>query len=199
MIPKWSHASSTVGRVIGQMSNRWDALRRSASANQRRGSLTALLMVPPLMASMPVFAQSMPTAPASQSAPAKAAGAAKPATMDGRVVERVITMRATAYGPSLTDNYPYPAVDYFGQPLKPGMVAVDPSVIPLGSTVAVRGYQDSALPTGGFVGQATDTGNAIVGNRIDIFVDRGPAAVSQFGVQPVTVYVLGPAASQAHA
>lgn len=114
-------------------------------------------------------------------------------TIDGRPVLRVLEMTATAYGPSWAANYPYGPVDYYGQPLKDGMVAVDPSVIPLGSTVYVSGYQDAALPPGGFTGQALDTGDAIVGMRLDIFMNEGAASVSQFGVQPVTVYVLGPA------
>lgn len=117
------------------------------------------------------------------------AGVAK--TIDGRPVLKVIHMKATAYGPSLKDNYPYGPVDAFGQPLRTGMVAVDPSVIPLKSHVYVTGYTDKNLPTGGFLGQAMDTGGAIKGNRIDIFVNSGPQTVSNFGIEPVTVYVLG--------
>lgn len=112
-------------------------------------------------------------------------------TIDGRPVLQVIHMTATAYGPSLQDNYPYGPVDYFGQPLEPGMVAVDPSVIPLGSYVYVSGYSDANLPSGGFLGHAMDTGGAIQGDRIDIYMDAGAQTVSNFGIEPVTVYVLG--------
>lgn len=112
-------------------------------------------------------------------------------TIDGRPVLKAYHMVATAYGPSLRDNYPYGPTDYFGQPLENGMVAVDPSVIPLHSVVYVKGYQDNYLPAGGFVGQAMDTGGAIQGDRIDIFINANPTVISDFGVQQVTVYVLG--------
>lgn len=113
------------------------------------------------------------------------------ATIDGRPVLRVLHMIATAYGPSLQDNYPYGPVDAFGQPLAPGMVAVDPTVIPLKTWLYVTGYTDPDLPAGGFLGQAMDTGGAIKGMRIDIFMNANPTTVSNFGIEPVTVYVLG--------
>lgn len=112
-------------------------------------------------------------------------------TVDGKPVIAEYHMIATAYAPSLQDNYPYGAVDAFGQPLQWGMVAVDPSVIPLHSTLYIQGYQDNYLPSQGFVGQALDTGGAIRGDRIDIFMNESENVVSDFGVQPVTVYVLG--------
>ena len=112
-------------------------------------------------------------------------------TIDGRPVLKVYHMEATAYGPSLKDNYPYGPVDAFGQPLASGMVAVDPSLIPLKSYVYVKGYTDSHLPSGGFLGRAMDTGGAIKGQRIDIFMNTNSQTVSNFGIEPVTVYVLG--------
>lgn len=115
-----------------------------------------------------------------------------PATIDGRRVVRTLTMLATAYGPSAQDNYPYGAVDYFGQPLTLGMVAVDPNVIPLGTTLFVQGYHDAGLPAGGFVARALDEGGAIRGSRIDIFMPDSGSVVSQFGIQKVTVDVLAP-------
>lgn len=100
-----------------------------------------------------------------------------------------LNVEATAYGPSAQDNFPYGASDAFGQPLRPGMIAVDPSVIPLGSTVWVSGYHSSLLPAGGFVAHALDTGGAISGHHIDIYIVAGPQAVAAFGVQhaPVTL------------
>lgn len=112
-------------------------------------------------------------------------------TIDGRPVLDTYHMTATAYGPSAQDNYPYGPVDAFGKPLQAGMIAVDPSIIPLKSTVYVKGYHDASLPSGGFLGHAMDTGGAIQGHRIDIFMNAGARTVSNFGVQPVTVYVLG--------
>ena len=66
--------------------------------------------------------------------------------------------------------------------LKPkrGIVAVDPRVIPLGTKVYVEGYGQAL---------AADTGGAIKGNRVDIFVDSHQEAVS-WGRRRVKVYVL---------
>jgi 3D (Asp-Asp-Asp) domain-containing protein len=113
-------------------------------------------------------------------------------TIDGYRIQAVYHMMATAYGPSLQDNYPYGPTDYFGNPLKAGDVAVDPSVIPLKSLVYVKGYTDPHLPAGGFVGHALDTGGAIKGMRIDIFMNANAQTVSNFGIEPVTVYLLAP-------
>lgn len=121
----------------------------------------------------------------------RSAAAAKPRTIDGYPIQHVYHMIATAYGPSLQDNYPYGPTDYFGQPLAPGMIAVDPSIIPLKSRVFVTGYKDGYLPTGGFLGRAMDTGGAIQGMRVDIFMNNNAQIVSNFGIQPITVYVLG--------
>ncbi|MCP3030778.1 LysM peptidoglycan-binding domain-containing protein [Halobacillus sp. A1] len=60
------------------------------------------------------------------------------------------------------------------------VIAVDPDVIPLGSKVYVEGYGTAI---------AGDTGGAIQGNRIDLYMqDRGDAL--DFGRQNVTVQVL---------
>lgn len=112
-------------------------------------------------------------------------------TIDGRPVLKAFHMVATSYGPSLADNYPYGAVDYYGQPLENGMIAVDPNVIPLGTTLYVTGYHDNYLPSGGFLGKAMDTGGAIQGDRVDIFINANPSVIGDFGVQQVTVYELG--------
>jgi peptidoglycan hydrolase-like protein with peptidoglycan-binding domain len=114
-----------------------------------------------------------------------------PQQSDGGGSGRTLTLVATAYGPSLQDNYPYGPVDYFGSPLKPGDVAVDPRVIPLGTRLYITGYHSPDLPQGGMVAVARDTGGAIKGDRIDIFIDGTPQQVSDFGIQTVHVRVLG--------
>ncbi|MNC62641.1 Cell wall-binding protein YocH precursor [compost metagenome] len=81
-------------------------------------------------------------------------------------------------------------MDYFGNPLKVGTVAVDPSVIPLGTRLYVEGYDFNGLPVGGMFAEATDTGNALKGNRIDIFVPGTSAELKKFGFQQVKVYLL---------
>lgn|GEM_PF-3226887 len=116
-----------------------------------------------------------------------------PALAASAPVGETIAMVATAYGPSAADNYPYGPTDYFGQPLTAGDVAVDPSIIPLKTCLYVTGYSSRSLPAGGFIGEADDTGGAIKGDRVDLFMNVSPAQVSNFGIQHVTVKVLGPA------
>lgn len=60
------------------------------------------------------------------------------------------------------------------------VIAVDPSVIPLGSKVYVEGYGTAI---------AADTGGAINGNRIDVFIPNKSKALN-FGRRSVTVKVL---------
>ena len=112
-------------------------------------------------------------------------------TVDGYQVVQTIDLTATAYGPSAQDNYPYGATDYFGNALVAGDVAVDPRVIPLGTWLWVEGYSFSPyLPSVGFLAHAVDTGGAIKGNRIDLFVNAPDSIVSNFGIQGVTAFVL---------
>lgn len=87
--------------------------------------------------------------------------------------ERVFTATATAYTHTgnRTKTGVWPQV---------GTIAVDPTVIALGTRVYVEGY--------GF-GVAQDVGSAIKGSRIDVFVDSEAAAV-RWGVRQVRVYVL---------
>lgn len=61
------------------------------------------------------------------------------------------------------------------------IIAVDPSVIPMGTVVKVT-YSDGTT----FLAQASDTGGFIVGNRIDILYDNVPDALA-FGRQNITV------------
>lgn len=63
------------------------------------------------------------------------------------------------------------------------IIAVDPKVIPLGSTVKVH------TKNGSFVATAQDTGGDIKGNRIDILVPNERRA-KEFGRQQVTVEII---------
>lgn len=68
-----------------------------------------------------------------------------------------------------------------GAPLSPWYtIAVDPSIIPLNSTVYIEGY-------GSF--KAQDTGGAIKGNRIDVCVGSHAEAMS-LGITYRDVYIL---------
>lgn len=99
------------------------------------------------------------------------------------------TMLASAYDSSVSSNGPWGAVDYFGNALQFGSVAVDPHVIALGSKLYISGYTDPYLPKGGFYARAVDVGGAIKGNRIDIYLPRTSLAM-QFGLEHVTVRVV---------
>ncbi|MCP1310689.1 stalk domain-containing protein [Paenibacillus tyrfis] len=105
---------------------------------------------------------------------------------------KMIEVKATAYTASPAENGGYGAVDYMGNPLSLGTIAVDPSVIPLGSKVLIKGYSYMGLPANGLYATATDTGGAIKGNRIDIFLPENRAQAKLFGIQNVQVYVLNP-------
>lgn len=60
------------------------------------------------------------------------------------------------------------------------VIAVDPSIIPLGTKVWVEGYGYAI---------AADTGGAIKGNKIDVFMPSNNAALS-FGRRTVTIKIL---------
>ncbi|MDP4098663.1 3D domain-containing protein [Paenibacillus sp. P96] len=101
-----------------------------------------------------------------------------------------INVKASAYSASGSENGKWGAVDYFGNPLKLGTIAVDPSVIPMGTKVLVTGYSHPGLPAHGFVATASDMGGAIKGKRIDIFIPGGKSFVNRFGHQNVKLYVI---------
>ncbi|KAA9006549.1 LysM peptidoglycan-binding domain-containing protein [Paenibacillus spiritus] len=100
-----------------------------------------------------------------------------------------LQVKATAYSSAASENGWGP-IDYFGNPLKLGTIAVDPSVIPLGTKVLVTGHSHPGLPKTAFVATATDTGSAIKGNRVDIFIPGSQSFVSEFGFQYVTLYFI---------
>lgn len=101
---------------------------------------------------------------------------------------RQIKAVATAYTASPEENSGWAGLDYLGNKLKVGTIAVDPSVIPLGSTVYIAGYKHGSLPARDMIAKATDIGGAIKGNRVDIFVPDKDA--SSFGMQNVQIYIL---------
>lgn len=138
-----------------------------------------------------VQAKAMKAAPAA----AKAAPAEKPgtiATVTGATItpKKTIAAVASAYTGSAAENGGYAGKDYYGNPLQVGTIAVDPDMIPLGSTVYVTGYSYDGLPVGGMMAKASDIGGAINGNRIDIYVPGSREKAMTFGYQNVTVHVV---------
>ncbi|WP_379126980.1 3D domain-containing protein [Paenibacillus sp. sgz500958] len=103
---------------------------------------------------------------------------------------KTLQVKATAYSSAASENGKWGAVDYFGNPLKLGTIAVDPSVIPMGTKVLVTGHTHPGLPKMAFIATATDQGSAIKGKRIDIFIPGSQSFVSEFGFQYVQLYVI---------
>jgi 3D (Asp-Asp-Asp) domain-containing protein len=120
-------------------------------------------------------AETLADAPAAtaSAAPAAVAIAAPPATsapaVTQRAAGRTLTVVATAY--ALTGR------TATGIPAGPGVVAVDPSVIPLGTKMTIPGYGD---------GIAADTGGSVKGNTIDLWFPSTAQAL-RWGRRTVTI------------
>lgn len=107
-------------------------------------------------------------------------------TIAGHKYSKKITMRATAYSTHPSENGGY-TVSAMGNQLGHGIVAVDPSVIPLGSKVYVEAA-DGSWTYG--VASAEDTGGSIKGNKIDLCYEGTVSEVNKFGIRDCVVYVL---------
>src|SRR5579875_1970414 len=100
-------------------------------------------------------------------------------TIDGHTyrVVRHLKMVASAYGSG------EPGVGnwtFSGSRARVGEVAVDPRVVPLGTMMYIRGYKTPYLPQGGLLARAEDTGGAIKGDRVDIFMEAPLHAFAEF-------------------
>lgn len=100
--------------------------------------------------------------------------------INGSKVKALYTMEATAYDPSAG------SVTAIGTNVRVGIVAVDPSIIPLGSKLYIESVD--SYPNYGYA-IAEDTGGDIKGNRIDLFYNDNSTA-NDFGRRTVKVYVL---------
>lgn len=122
---------------------------------------------------------------------AKAASATKPvsdsSTVHGYSYSRKLTVTATAYDKSLTENGGHSKT---AMGLNPGygIVAVDPKVIPLGTKLYIESPDGGKSWSYGYC-IAGDTGGAIKGNRVDLCFETNKECV-KFGRRSATVYVL---------
>lgn len=90
---------------------------------------------------------------------------------------KIWTMESTGYSPQ---DPGVTGITYSGLPMRRGVVAVDPILIPLGTRMYIMGYGE---------GYACDIGSAIKGNKIDLaFDNRGQAL--EWGRRRVRVYIL---------
>lgn len=103
------------------------------------------------------------------------------ASRNGQLLDykSVIYVEATAYsGGGITATGTVPVRDPNGI----STISVDPRVIPLGSLVYVEGYGKAV---------AADTGGAIIGNIIDVYVNSNEEAINNWGRRyNVPVYIL---------
>ncbi|MFO7636895.1 MAG: 3D domain-containing protein [Clostridia bacterium] len=105
----------------------------------------------------------------------------------------VKNMVATAYTLCPTETggkepgHPAYGITFSGIPAERGVIAVDPSVIPLGTKVYIESL-DKRFPDYG-IAIAGDTGSAIIGNRIDLFMDEKAEAL-RWGIRTVRVYII---------
>jgi 3D (Asp-Asp-Asp) domain-containing protein len=98
---------------------------------------------------------------------------------------RKLVMNASAYtaGFGCTGKHPWDpwyGITASGRRVQPGIVSVDPTVIPLGTHLYVEGYGFSV---------AADVGGAIKGNKIDLYYEEIEDAL-RFGRRDLTVYIL---------
>lgn len=90
---------------------------------------------------------------------------------------RAVHVEATAYSAYDPGNGFYTAS---GTLLRRGVIAVDPSFIPLGTRVYIPGYGEAV---------AEDTGGSIWGSRIDIAFDSHEEAI-EFGRRELEIYII---------
>lgn len=108
----------------------------------------------------------------------------KPSKSTGGKVQvgQKLKVESTAYGPNCKGCSGVTATGIKVNPYRgQKIIAVDPSVIPLGSIVYVPGYGNAL---------AADTGGAIKGNRIDVLVKSENYAAKHWGRKHITVEII---------
>lgn len=90
------------------------------------------------------------------------------------------TFEATAYSDNVESQGQWVGQTTTGRKPQVGVIAVDPKVIPLESNLFVEGYGYAV---------AGDTGGAIKGKRVDLFMNTRPEC-TKFGRQKVRVWKL---------
>ena len=123
---------------------------------------------------------------ASRGGKSTAGGQSSNASLAGK---RSIVMTATAYDLSFQSTGKNPGDKGYGltasgTQVRPGVVAVDPKVIPLGTKLYIESMD--GYPSYGYA-VAEDTGGAIKGNKVDVFLQSG---TKEFGRRQVKVYIL---------
>jgi 3D (Asp-Asp-Asp) domain-containing protein len=94
---------------------------------------------------------------------------------------RSFTAKLTGYTYQVPGNGAHGSITKSGTTVHWGTVAVDPSVIPLGTRLMIEGYDTVFI--------AEDTGYGVRGNHVDVFFDDYDTAI-RFGVQFRNVTIL---------
>ena len=102
-----------------------------------------------------------------------------------RTTSRTMTVEATAYCTckictGKAPDHPAYGITASGRKVRPGAVAVDPSVIPLGTKMWIEGYGEA---------EALDTGGAIKGKTIDVYFPSHQQAL-EWGRKRVAIKIL---------
>ncbi|WP_394583947.1 LysM peptidoglycan-binding domain-containing protein [Cytobacillus firmus] len=162
---------------------------KTAAASEQKSEQPAVKQTQPAEKSQPApeakpVAESKPETanPAAESKPAAEPASEKPAeNANDEATQKVLNMEATAYTANCEGCSGITAT---GINLKENpdqkVISVDPNVIPLGTKVHVEGYGEAV---------AGDTGGAIKGNKIDIFIPSQEDAIN-FGRKTVKVTIL---------
>lgn len=141
------------GRTIGGLESRARAAEAASTVVTVQAQAAKSILAPPAPHPLP------PTSPPAPAAPLQ------PASRSGKQLTVVATAYSTHGGTAS------------GLPTGPGIVAVDPTVIPLGTRMDIPGYGP---------GIAADTGTAIKGLRIDLWFPTLKQALS-WGKRTVTI------------
>lgn len=99
-------------------------------------------------------------------------------------IVKIHTFKATAYCFGTQDCHPKSKITASGKPVRHGIIAADPKVLPLGKKVKILLPKSVAG-----VYYVQDTGSAIKGNRIDIWM-AGKKLAMNFGKQVVKLIIL---------
>jgi len=93
--------------------------------------------------------------------------------------ENYMIMEATAYTKSIEEGT-HKGITRSGTQVSRGTAAIDPRIIPLGTKIYVEGYGHA---------ECLDTGGAIKGNRIDLYMDNKEECF-EFGRREVKVWII---------
>lgn len=165
-------ASAHLADVAARRAATLALLRRAGAITKERLAALQERAQAAQRASVMLSAETAAT-PSASSQPAAAVQAEPVAAAPVLAGDRTLVVDAVAYH--------LPGNTASGLPVGPGVIAVDPSVIPLGTRVFVPGYGAAV---------AADTGTAIRGNIIDLWMPS-TARARAWGRRTVTITVYG--------